>query len=268
MTIYIETFLLQNILINLCLLKLVHTTTKYQTTFFKLLTASIVGSSFSVISAIFITNNHTLNLFKLICAIIMIKTGFKITKKQFFISFILLFTYTYAFGGAIISLSSSSYLTNFGVVISSKFNLTIICLSIIVLTYIIDMIAKHQKFRSKTNNYIFKTELELNNNKIQINAYLDSGNLLQFNEKPVIVLDINAYLKLTKSNLINFYLNKHQTISTNTVTGSQNLNLFKIDKITIYAKTKLELTDQYIAINTNNSFKNTNYQALLSPLML
>ena len=147
----------------------------------------------------------------------MIKTCFKTTLKQFFISFILLFTYTYALGGAIISLSSASYLTSFGVVITSKFNLTFVCLIIILLTYAIDMIAKHLKYRSKTNNYIYKIELELNNNKIQINAYLDSGNLLQFNEKPVIILDLNSYLKLTKSNLINFYLNNSETLKTNTI---------------------------------------------------
>lgn len=268
MTIYIESFLLQNTLINLCLLKLVNTTTKYHTTLLKLIIASIIGAVFSVFSAMFLTNNHLLNLLKIICAIVMLKSAFKLTKKQLFISFILLFVFTYSLGGAIISLSSASYLTSFGVVISSKFNLSFICLMIILLTYVIDMIAKHQKNRTKTNNYIYPIELELNKNKIKINAYLDSGNLLQFNEKPVIILDLKTYLKLTKSDLINFYLNNAKTILTNTVTGVQNLKIFQIDKITIYGKEKIEIKNQYIAINTNNSFKNTNYQALLSPLML
>ena len=268
MTIYIETFLIQNILINFCLLKLVNSTTKYQTTFFKLLLASIIGSSFSVLSAVFLTNNYLLNIIKFICAITMLKLAFKITKKQFITCFILLFAYTYALGGAIISLSSSSYITSFGLVISSKFNLTIICLLVILITYLIDMVAKHQKIRLKTNNYIYPVELEFNNNKIKINAYLDSGNLLQFEQKPVIILDLNVFLKLSKTDLINYYLNNTNKIQTNTVTGSQNLKLFKIDKITIFATEKIEIENQYIAINTNNSFKNTNYQALLSPLML
>ena len=108
----------------------------------------------------------------------------------------------------------------------------------------------------------------MNKNKIKINAYLDSGNLLQFNEKPVIVLDLNSFLKLSKIDPINFYLSKNPTLATNTVSGCQNLKLFKIDKITIHDKQKIEIENQYIAINTNNSFKNTNYQALLSPLML
>ena len=268
MEIYIETFLLQNILINFCLLKLVNSTTKYHSTFFKLIVASIVGSFFSVISAIFITNNHFLNLIKLACAIAMLKIALKINLKQFIISFVLLFVYTFALGGAIINLSSATYTTSFGVVLSSKFNLTTICLVIILLTYFIEMVAKHQKTRTITNNYIYPVELELNNNKIIINAYLDSGNLLQFNNQPVIILDLNTYLKLTNTDLINFYLTNNTQIQTNTVTSCQKLKLFKIDKMTIFSKTKVEIKDQYIAINTNNSFKNTNYQALLSPLML
>lgn len=268
MEIYIETFLIQNILINLCLLKLVETTTKYKSSLFKLVLSSIIGSIFSVLTAIFICNNHILNLIKLICAYLMIKVAFKTNFKQFISCFILLFVYTFALGGAIITLSSATYSTSFGVVISSKFNLTSICVLIILLTYFIDMVAKQAKNRLKTNNYIFKTQLELNNQKIKINAYLDSGNLLQFESKPVIIVDLNTFLKLSNTNLVNFYLTNNKHISTNTVVGSQNLKLFKIDKITIFAKKKIEIENQYIAINTNNSFKNTNYQALLSPLML
>lgn len=268
MEIYIETFLLQNILINLCLLKLVNSTTKYQSTFYKLLLASIIGSIFSVISAIYITNNIILNLIKFACAISMLKLAFKTNFKQFIISFILLFVYTFALGGAIINLSSATYATSFGVVISSKFNLTTICFIVLVLTYLIEKVAKHQRASVKTNKYIFPVELEFNNNKIKINAYLDSGNLLQFNNKPVIVLDLNSYLKLSNTDLVQFYLNQTEKLQTNTVSGCQNLKLFKIDKITIYTDKKIEIENQYIAINTNNSFKNTNYQALLSPLML
>jgi len=269
MEIYIETFLLQNIIINFCLLKLVASTTKFQTSFFKLLLSSVIGSAFSVISAVFITNTLIINLIKLICAIAMIKFAFKTTIKQFIISFILLFSYTFCLGGAIINLSSATYQTSFGIITKSKFNLTTICLIIIALSYTIELVAKHQKYRLKTNNYIFPVELCQNNQKIKINAYLDSGNLLQFNDRPVIILDLNCYLKLTNTDLINFYLNSNVKLQTNTVTGSQNLNLFKLDKIIIYNnKQKIELNNQYVAINTKNSFKNTNYQALLSPLML
>ena len=67
MTIYIEEFLLQNILINISLLKLIELTSKCRTTKIKMLCASIVGAAFSVICAMFIYNNIWMNVLKVMC---------------------------------------------------------------------------------------------------------------------------------------------------------------------------------------------------------
>lgn len=267
MDIYIEDFLLQNIVINLCLLKIVESTTKYYSTFYKLLLASILGSVFSVIASISILNNLILNIIKFVCAIIMLKTAFKLNFKQFLTSFILLFIFTYALGGAVMNLTSATYITNLGVVCVSKLNLTNICCVIIVVAYIFDLVARNLKNQSKTNNYIYSIQLELNKHKIKLNAYLDSGNLLEYNNKPVMIIDKNSYLKLVKTDFVKLGLTSN-SISTNTITGTRNLQLIKIDKIIIYSKKKIVIENQYIAINSINAFKNSNYQALLSPLML
>ena len=269
MIIYIETFLIQNITINLCLLRLVSITTKHKTSFLKILLASIIGAIFSVFSVVVITNNYLLNVLKFICAVSMLKIAFKGTLKQFVFNLVLLFSFTYALGGAVVSLSSASYQTNFGMIISSKFSLEAISLCVLVLTYIAEKAFTHLKYKIKTNNYIYSIILEQEKNKIKINAYMDSGNLLNFNGNPITVLDINTYLKLTKTTLIDFYLNKNETIQTGTINGNGYLKIFKIDKITIQNKNKkIELKNQYIGVNQNNSFKETNYQALLSPLLL
>ena len=102
-----------------------------------------------------------------------------------------------------------------------------------------------------------------------MNAYLDTGNFLNHNGQPVLILDLDAYLKLTKINIISFYTTKTEEIKTGTVNGHNNLKIFRIDKMEIKnGKSKTELKNQIIAINTTNCFKNTNYQALLSPLFL
>lgn len=266
MEIYIELFLLQNIIINFCLLRLIEITTKTKTTFFKLLLSSIIGASFSVVSAIYINTNLTMNLLKLICAILMLFIAYKQSFKQFIFNFILLFVYTFAFGGAVTNLSGSIYQTNFGVIISSKINLELICIIILALTYIFQLIFKHIKFKIKTNNLIYKIKLFKNNKSISINAYLDTGNFLNFNGKPVIIVDLNSYLKLTNLDLIDFHLSSCEKINTNTVTGNKYLKVFTLDKIELLANNKsYEFKDQYIAVNTN--FKNSNYQALLSPML-
>ena len=269
MTIYIETFLIQNIIINFCLLRLVEVTIKCKSNFFNLILGSIIGAGFSVVCAIFITNNLIVNLIKLICAIFMICLTFKQTFKQFLTNFILLFIFTYAIGGIIVGLSSSSYQTSFGIIISSKFNLEIICMFVIILTYIIQLVSKNTKFRIKTNNYIYQTTLIQNSKKLNINAYLDTGNLLNFNGNPIIVVDLDCYLKLTNTTLIDYYINKTECLNAGTISGESSIKLFKIDKVIInLGKNKIILNNQYIGVNANSSFKDTSYKALLSPLLL
>lgn len=268
MTIYIENFLIQNIIINFCLLRLVMLTLKPQYTNLRLIISSIVGASFSVLSAVVLTNNTIINILKILCSLSMLKIAFKQTSKETCISLILLFSFTYAFGGAIMSISSSTYTTNFGIITSSNFNLEAICLIIIVLTFILEKITNNLKNRLKTNNYIYQITLQQNNNRLSINAFLDTGNLLNLDGKPVLILDIDSYLKLTKTTLLDFYLKPNKTIQTHTVAGSENMKLFTIDCVKIKTKNKtVTIKNQLIAVNTHANFK-TNYKALLSPLML
>ena len=268
MEIYIETFLIQNILINFCLLRLVELTTKAQTSIYKMLLSSVVGSAFSVFIVGIISNKLLLNFIKLLCAVAMLIIAFKQTRKQFIFNFILLFVYTFAINGAITSFSSCTYYTNFGYVTATTVNLEVISLAIILITYVFQLIAKHLKFKLKTNNFIYKITLTKNNLELKLNAYLDSGNLIQLNNKPVVILDLDSYLKLAKINLIDFLTSESKTIQTKTVTGENMLKVFTIDKLSFTLNNKnICLKDQYIGVTTNNTFKNSNYKALLSPLM-
>ncbi len=269
MTIYIEEFILQNIIINYCLLRLVYLTVKPNSSFFRLLISSLIGAASSVISAIFITNIFAMNILKFITAFIMVITAFKQRKRQLIYSYILLFLYTFALAGGINMFSSTNIQTSFGIISFSKINFNIIVLFIILLTYIFELISKSFNFRIKTNNYIYKATLIHKGKKININAYMDTGNLLSLDGKPIIILDLNTYLTLTNRSIIDFYLSKENTIITTTINGQNNLKLFTIDEIKIKVKHKfITYKNQLIAINANNSFNNTNFQALLSPMLI
>ena len=269
MEIYIETFILQNVLINFCLLKLIYLTTKPKTSFLKMIVACLIGSFSSVIIIMFLNNVFILNLCKFITATIMLILAFKQSKKHFIFNFILLFLYTYAFGGIISSFGATQYFGTFGTVTTSKFSLEFICIVFIIFTYIFELVVKQLKLKIKTNSLVYNLTLTLNDNSIKINAYLDTGNFINYNGQPVLILDINSYLKLTKMNLIEFLSTKSNEIKTATVNGNNSLKLVQIDTLELNInKTNIKLDKPYVAINTNNCFKNTNYQALLSPLFL
>jgi len=269
MEIYIEIFLVQNILINFCLLKLTKLTTKSQTTFLKLLTASSIGAFFSVISSMSLNEIMFLNIIKVITATAMLLIAFKTSIKQFVANFILLFMFTYAFGGLVTNFSTMHLLTQ-NMIIINNFTLEIICLLFIAFTYIFELVVRQIKFNINTNSLIFKIKIAHHKNTINIDGYLDTGNFLNHNGKPVLILNLDSYLKLTKSNKLDFYLKDSESLSTHTVNGNSNLKLFTVDKIEIisHKRKKQIIKNPYVAIPYTNCFKNTNYQALLSPLFL
>lgn len=269
MTIYVESFLIQNLIINFCLLRLVEITTKSKSSFFKITLASLFGASFSVLSAIFLKNIIFMNILKLVCACLMILTAFKTKWKGFLFNLILLFVYTYALGGAVISISSATYLTSFGVIMSSNIDLGMITLAIIILTYIFQLVSTHIKSKINLTKLIYTLTLHLKNKKLKINAFLDTGNRLTYMGQPVIIIDLDSYLHLSKQNIIEFYTSKTAEISLGTVAGVNKMKVIKIDRIDInLGKKKKILTDQYIAVNTNKSFKGANYDALLAPNLI
>ena len=66
MEIYIEELLFQNILINLCLIKLIEITTKSRTKCSKIIISSIVGAGLSAITATMVNKIFLMNIFKII----------------------------------------------------------------------------------------------------------------------------------------------------------------------------------------------------------
>ena len=80
---------------------------------------------------------------------------------------------------------------------------------------------------------------------------------------------MESYLKLSKTNIIQFLSSKSNQIATSTINSKNNLRLVQIDSLEMTIdKTNVKFNKPYLAISTSNSFKNTNYQALLSPLFL
>lgn len=268
MTIYLEEFIIENILINILLLRLIMLTTKHQSNFSNIFISALIGSVFSVFAGIYISNILILNILKTLCASIMLLICFKQNLKEFIFNFILLYIFTYSFAGAIISFAS--YNLQFGqIILSNKFNLSFITILLIFTTYFFELVVCNLKHKIKTTNYIYEITLTLNKNKISINAYMDSGNLLNYNGSPVIVIDLNYALKLLNISLPEFLIVDTYKINCGTINGNSNLKLFKIDSIEIKNHRKKQVFfNQYIGTNLKNNFKNNNYKALISPLYI
>lgn len=260
MQIYIEDFLIENILINCSILSLIKVTTKSKSSIFKMILSSIVGATISVFYTFFIQNTIILNIFKIISAILIILIGFKNTKKQFTYNFILLFLYTYALGGIITSLNNNITIGTNSIIINPKISLFGVCLSVIVLTNIFKLIARSFKSKMVKSNYIYPITITCNKKSISINAYLDTGNLVKYNNFPVIIIDAFTFSKIATKNL------KFETLEVSTATSKKQMTLFQVDNVTIKTNKCIKLEKQFLAVSPIRL--GDNYNALLSPEIL
>ncbi len=271
MTIYIESFIIQNLLINFCLFRLVQLTIKPKTKFFKMLLAVFIYTITSTILALINLNYLLANILKIVLLCVSLFIAFKQTFKQHIFSFLLLEIYNFAFIGATILISGKLNFLKFGLTGASTISLETFTIIAIISTYLFENVVNKIKFKIKNGNLVYPITLYFKQNKLTINAFLDSGNLLSYNQKPVVVVDLESYLKLTKQDIVNFYLTNKtdKNIKLSTVAGNNSLKIIEIDKIEIKINNKTKiLENQYIAINNLGGFKNTNYQALITPQMI
>lgn len=270
MDMYIEDFLIQNCLINLCLLKLVKTTTKHATNTFKLLLASLFGTIISILTAKLLTNILICNILKFLGYMLMLKICFKTTFKQFLTELILLLLYSFAFYGLTIVLNKNYVLTDYGILTEQKINMWTMLSICLIASHIFELVAKHIKYKLKTNNLIYSVNLKIKQNTISVNAFLDTGNMLTINNQPVLILDLSSFLQLSKQSYIDYILAKHpQNLQVATVTGKSNLKLYVLDNLQINIDGKVkEFQNPIVAVNDCDKFKQSNYQALLSPAFL
>lgn len=131
-----------------------------------------------------------------------------------------------------------------------------------------------------TSDFSYNCELTINNKKIPLRAFLDTGNMLvdKVLSKPVVVVQLSSikeafsksdYINILKKDIEKTNLNHVHYLEYCTIEGkNKSLLSFKPDKFVIYEKGKKKEVDCVIGISTSALFSKQNYQALLGLNML
>lgn len=267
MEVYIEDAILQNLLINFMLLKLTAFCIRDKISFIKIFLSATVGTIFAVILVFFNLNFYFSLVLKALCGLIMILiVTKKISIKKFLFSYFIFLTSTFIMGGLILSLQNSF----------SGFDINYALLVIFVF-YVILKNLVNEFYRKRTvTNFIYDLTLQNENKKIDIRVYLDSGNLLQDDKSglPILIVNFNTFEKIfiDKVNIFDYLTQKLDKkikghyIVYRTLSGTDKMFVCKIDKISIKNTFKKEI-NVLLGLG-KNTFKNKDYEGLLSPLAL
>lgn len=245
MTIYIEYVIIDNFVINLLILTL---TTKLLKIFSKklfLFLSALFGTIIAVISPLL--PNIINILLKLPLALSMIIIAFNPkTIKQFFAEFIIFLISTFAMIGtclAIAEIFNIDVSVQNGIIMDYKFPVgAILLICFVVYLSLINSIKFIFK-KQNNSNHLFEITIKHKNKTIKTVAFLDTGNKLKDNNKPISIIGYKTFFKLYPNiNLSDILLNKKVNIENSKyievygIGEGKKILIFEIDELIVAQK--------------------------------
>ena len=209
MTIYIDVVLIENLIMNFIILLATGLILKEKIKNMRLLLASLLGAIYSVVSYLSILEIYTSILFKIILSIVMVYIAFNPQTIQKMWKDILLFYLTsFVFGGAAFALiyivKPQDILMKNGLFLGT-YPLKTIILGAIVAFIIIMTAFTVVKSKITKKDMFCEIEIQLNGEKIETTAMIDTGNLLKepITNTPVIIVEHTLLYDCIPKELLN-----------------------------------------------------------------
>lgn len=209
MTIYIDIVFFENLIMNTIILIATSIILKQKIKWIRVILAGSLGAIYSIISYISILKIYSNLILKIILSILIIYIAYNPqTVKQLWKSILIFYLTSFVFGGAAFALiyivKPQEILMKNGLFLGT-YPLKTVILSAI-LAFII-LIAAFAIVKSKINkkDMFCNIEVELNKQKIETRAMIDTGNLLKepITNTPVIILEHTLLYKCVPKEILN-----------------------------------------------------------------
>ena len=256
MQVYIEYVLIDNFIIDYLLLKASFVMTGICVKKRRLFLCAFLGSAFALVFPLLNFNLFFISLLKIISGaiIILISYNYK-TVKSFFVQYLCFLFLTFALGGILLGICSIFNIepSNLSLWI---FIIPIYCIIKVLVSVILYFYHKTLEHSFNCDCTLFKGEKVL-----QINGFIDTGNALTYQNKPIIVIGKKNIFSIIS---VNDFIKNTTFLKYKTSAGIAKMPIYSIDKIVVKFENKI--------IVKNNIFVGVGEvgekQLLLSPVFL
>ena len=200
MTIYVDLVFLINLIMDFYILSGVKFLLKLDTKLIRILLGSLIGS-LSLFLLFFHLSTILLNLFKIIISLLMVLITFG--KYKFFNRLFYLYVVSIFLGGSIYLINDSlGYKVSSFLFINNGYSINLIIL-LIISPIIIYLYVKEFVSLKKKLNTTYNVTIKINNKKIKLEGFLDTGNKLidPYFHRPIILLS-KKYIDLRGEKII------------------------------------------------------------------
>ncbi|MCQ2387994.1 MAG: sigma-E processing peptidase SpoIIGA, partial [Clostridia bacterium] len=198
MTVYIEYVLIDNFVIDYLILKATFKITGNPAKKSRLFLSAFFGAFFALIFPLIDFNAYLTVIIKIASALIilLIANGYQ-TNKSYYVTSVIFLSLTFALGGAVIGVYSILNLDY-----SNELSIAFMILPVYLFVKVIMELINYFFSRSKEESYFVTCTLYAENESLTLRGFIDSGNSLYYDNKPVIVIDKKDLLKYFKCQLI------------------------------------------------------------------
>ena len=263
MEIYIESVLIDNLVINSILLFLTAKILSYNFKKSRLMISSSFATIMSFVFPLFNLNSIILFVLKFLLGALIILMAFKInTFKDFIRLFFAFLILTAVMGGMCFMLCfafKSTTQFSGGNLVYDGMPIGIVVIVVFVVCKLINDFIKYLRTKEKIKKFKFKTIIKNLGKEYKFMGFLDSGNILvdALTQKPVIVIGIGVFKKifnLSNEDIINgnFSLQNSRYIRINTATKLEKMLIFEVEEIVIEFEKPLKLQSPILGVALKN----------------
>lgn len=243
MLVYVEQVILDNLIINYILLFVVSLCLKEQTTKTRLFFASSTGTIFAVLFPMFNVGGFVLIILKILLGMVLILIAFEYkTMKKCLLEFFAFLFLTAIFGGLcfalLLALDPNIELQNGTFVYSLNIPIGIYILLIAVISKLLVDISGVMNVKIQSKKFEYDMIITNDKNKLKVKVYLDTGNLLCENGRPIIIINFKTFKKLFNIETIdflkgNYKIQNSRYIEIDMATKKDRMLVFNVDNVSI-----------------------------------
>jgi len=235
MTVYIEYAIIDNLVINALLLWFVFRTIKQSPPKLKILLSALLGTCAALVMPLLSYTGVVAFLIKLFVGAAMVFIVQSRNFARFVLCYLLFFTYTFAFGGAIygvLFMFSSTAESLLYFTYSTSIPIGALILIALAAAKLLSICVKYLNLRHSVNNYLRDIVIQNRGDKFRVVSYLDTGNRLVDPETraPVVIISLSLFLKMfPEVGIDRVFLNK---LAQAGIEGGRYINFSTVDKKT------------------------------------
>ena len=275
MVLYIEYVLLDNIVIDLLLIRLLKFTFKENFSKKNMFLSCIIGTISALFLPFLVKYTGLIVVYKILTALLMILVLKKYkTYKKYFLYLLIFFLYTMLFGGigiAILNVFNIPYTINGLILYNCEFPISILIIIFWLGSWLMKKVVRTLNDQMKLNNHTYSIKLIDRDEKIECVGFYDSGNTIDRDGNAVSIISMNTFLKLYKDypvekllfrNIADGQLKDPRYIQIKAISSSSSYLSFVIDKLIVNDQ---EIDNAVIAVAMQNF---NNFDCILNSSIL